>query len=119
MFGPDFERFVRDRNHRLGIFKQTCSGGSARCAGWFWPYTYRRVTADRCHSCRRAERNRKEAERQARKRVENRAARLADAAPCSVCGGPLWPDGAPTTRVRSDRRTCSARCRKAASRTRL
>lgn len=47
-----------------------------------------------------------------------RRAHRASARRCTVCDGPLWSDPTAATRARSDRTTCSDRCRQRAYRRR-
>lgn len=110
------EEMIERRNAAQGITRQTCTDGSPDCAGWYWPYVYRRVTARQCWHCGQAERIRKDAASHQQRRIQARAARVADAPPCPICGAPLFP--ADATRARRDRVTCSDRCRQALRRQR-
>lgn len=72
----------------------------------------------RCNMCRTARRLALERAQEAarlrayRARIRHQRAENCARA-CGICGGPLYPPGSPMTRIRSDKVTCSARCRQA------
>lgn len=78
-------------------------GHCVACGSCLPRYRYADGLCDRCYQ--RALRTQRRAEH-------------ADLRRCTVCDGPLWPDKTAATRARSDRQTCSPRCRQKAHRQR-
>lgn len=86
------------------------------CGRVFIVYTTEYV---KCNQCKAEGRRRHIAEQKRGYRERDRLARAQQAPPCKACDGPLWPEDAAPTRVRSDRVTCSAKCRQALRRRRV